>query len=141
MNPVEWLCPSRDFLFWKKEVVVAFKFKRIELYSKEGCQNDYTIGISLFFDPMDFRTEEYKKIEDIVRNISSPRLSPPQYDRVGKNYTLTVASPVPSELTKEEFFKQIVDIFYNPTRAIMNIKSKEPLIRFISNVVVMVDDV
>lgn len=106
--------------------------------SGKGFRDVGILGVSLFFDPMDFDNVTYRKIGDIIENVRSLELSEPHYERIGKLYAMTIASAVPSELTKEEFFKQIVDIFYNPARAIMNIKSDEPLIRFISNVVVQV---
>lgn len=106
--------------------------------SGKGLQDIGILGVSLFFDPMDFDNETYRKIGDIIENVRSLELSEPHYERIGKLYAMTIASAVPSELTKEEFFKQIVDIFYNPARAIMNLHSDVPLIRFISNVVVQV---
>lgn len=117
---------------------MAFKFKKIEIAEGKGMSEYGVLGVMIFFDPMEFTNEVYKEILKIPEEIRCEYLSEPSFNRVGKYYAMTVASMVPDNLTKQEFFKQIVDVVYNETRAVMNLKSDIPLVRFFSNVVVRV---
>lgn len=116
---------------------MAFKFKKIEIAEGKGMSECGVLGVMIFFDPLEFSNEVYQEIVKIHKEWNSV-LSDLKFGRVGKYYAMTVASMVPDNLTKQEFFKQIVDVVYNETRAVMNLKSDIPLVRFFSNVVVRV---
>ena len=115
---------------------MAFKFKKIEIVGKGMSDEDF-LGVKIFFDPLEFSNEVYQEIVKIHKEWNSV-LSDLKFDRVGKYYAITVVSVVSNGFTKQEIFKQIVDVVYNETRAVMNLKSDIPLVRFFSNVVVRV---
>lgn len=144
LNPAKCVLPLWDFLFWKKRLLWRLFSKKTEIEQIHDGYNGH-LKIHLFFDPMEFTTKINKKITDTYTECFGRRMLY-EMKRVGKLYSLCFEcyhdfDPFFQVSEIKNYIKELHLISENQAKALLNIKSDDVLIRFISMLVVQINEV
>jgi len=138
---VEYVLLCGIFCFGERFGKMGFRFRKIDQNDSIEFRHDEKIGVNLYFDPMDLDMNSMGHLRTIHKDCFGPGFVDSQFKRVGKLYSFSISGFVPVEETKFEYFKKIYIIAENQSMAILNIKNEDPIIKFVSNVVVKFSEV
>jgi len=138
---VEYVQLCGIFCFGERFGKMGFRFRKIDLNDSAEYRQDEKIGINLYFDPMDLDTKSISRLREIHKDCFKSTFTDSKFKCVGKLYSFSIEGIVPVDETKVQFFKRIYMIAENESLAILNIKSDDPIIKFVAAVVVQFSEV